>query len=170
MRSCTIKILLVSFSIFIARAKQSTKGRQPKQHSIIRPLINQRLLRISSQPSRFILVLNLTYFISTFLTHPPPSLPILLSPPNGWWCAKIGGWLVIHFLCSPLPLVICHVLRTGIYIASSPPLGHHHSLQYIQTHPLSTSTACPGRDIIRRRNYLLLLPYSTKTTILRRGA
>jgi hypothetical protein len=70
----------------------------------------------------------------------------------------------------PLPLVICHVLPKGIYIASSLPLGHHHSLQYIQTHPLSTSTACPGRDIIRRRNYLLLLPYSTKTTILRRGA
>jgi hypothetical protein len=45
-----------------------------------------------------------------------------------------------------IPGAFCRVLRTGIYIASSPPLGHDHSLQYIQTHPHSTSTACPGRD------------------------
>jgi hypothetical protein len=42
----------------------------------------------------------------------------------------------------------CHVLRTGIYIyiASSPPLGHHHSYIFTPIHPHSTSTACPGRD------------------------
>jgi hypothetical protein len=40
----------------------------------------------------------------------------------------------------------CHVLRTGVYIASSPPLGHHHSYIFTQTHPHSTSTACSGRD------------------------
>ena len=150
MRSCTIKILLVSFSIFIARANQSTKGRQPKQHSIIRPLINQRLLRISSQPSRFVLVLNLTYFISTFLTHSPPSLPISLSPPNGWWCAKIGGWLVIHFLCS---LFLCHLSRaTHMHVYSfftalrapsflttytNTPTFHFHSLSRPWHHPSS---------------------------------
>jgi hypothetical protein len=38
------------------------------------------------------------------------------------------------------------VLRTGIYIASLPPLGHHHSLQTYQYTPISTPTACPGRD------------------------
>jgi hypothetical protein len=39
------------------------------------------------------------------------------------------------------------VLRTGVCIASSPPLGHHHSYIYLyQNTPHSTSTACPGRD------------------------
>jgi hypothetical protein len=28
----------------------------------------------------------------------------------------------------------CHVLRTGIYIASSPPLGHDHSYIYLHKH------------------------------------
>jgi hypothetical protein len=42
---------------------------------------------------------------------------------------------------------LCHVLRTGVYIASSPPLGHHHSYIFTpNTHTHSTSTACPGRD------------------------
>jgi hypothetical protein len=40
----------------------------------------------------------------------------------------------------------CHVLRTGVYIASSPPLGHDHSYIFTPTHIHSTSTACPGRD------------------------
>jgi thiamine kinase-like enzyme len=40
----------------------------------------------------------------------------------------------------------CHVLRTGVYIASSPPLGHHHSYIYLHKDHISTSTACPGRD------------------------
>jgi hypothetical protein len=31
-------------------------------------------------------------------------------------------------------LRLCHVLRTGVYIASSPPLGHHHSYIYLHKH------------------------------------
>jgi hypothetical protein len=51
-----------------------------------------------------------------------------------------------------------HGLRTGLYIATSPPLGHQHSLQYIQTHLHSTSTACPGRD-----NKYSLKPFDPKS-------
>jgi hypothetical protein len=35
---------------------------------------------------------------------------------------------------EPYESPICHVLRTGIYIASSPPLGHHHSYIFIPIH------------------------------------
>jgi hypothetical protein len=40
----------------------------------------------------------------------------------------------------------CHVLRTGIYIASSPPLGHHHSYIYLHKHTTFHFHSCPGRD------------------------
>jgi hypothetical protein len=63
-----------------------------------------------------------------------PSVIVCLVGKHCWWQSQ-RSWQCL-----------CHVLRTGVYIASSPPLGHHHSLQYTQTHPHSTSTACPGRD------------------------
>ena len=38
----------------------------------------------------------------------------------------------------------CHVLCTGVYIASLPPLGHHHSLKTYQYTPHCTPGACSG--------------------------
>jgi hypothetical protein len=35
---------------------------------------------------------------------------------------------------SELGVSYCHVLRTGVYIASSPPLGHDHSYIYLHKH------------------------------------
>jgi len=40
----------------------------------------------------------------------------------------------------------CHVLHTGIYIVSSPPLGHHHCFKLYRYTPHSIPTACSGLD------------------------
>jgi hypothetical protein len=37
---------------------------------------------------------------------------------------------------------VCHVLHPGIYIASSPPLGHHHSFKLYRYTRYSIPTAC----------------------------